>query len=83
MARNINTGGLTHTETHIAYFTNYIPSITYPLNITSIGPKLLQKVQHKAKEAFLSGMGYNRNMPNAMACGSQKCGGVGLRHLGV
>ena len=82
MTRKLTTGGLSHSDTHIAYFTNYLPSMTYSLNVTSIGPVPLRQMQKHAKAAFLSGMGYNRHMPNALVYGSRKFGGIGLRDLG-
>ena len=81
-ARSIISGGLSRSDTHDAYFTNYIPAMSYPLNITSIGSQKLQQAQRQAKAAFLTGMGYNRHMPLEVVYGSPKLGGIGMYDLG-
>ena len=74
--------GLSRNDVADAYFFNYIPSMSYSLNITSIGQQPLQQMQQQAKAIFLSGMGFNRHMPNAVIFGSPKLGGIDLRDLG-
>lgn len=80
-ARAINSSGLLRSDTRTAYFTNYIPAMSYSLNLTSINPKILRKTQHLAKIAFLTKMGYNRNMPTAAVFGSPRYGGIGMIDL--
>jgi hypothetical protein len=81
IARRINLSHLTRNEARLAYETTYIPAIRYSLTTTTINQMDTESIQQKATSAFLSKMGYNRNMPREVVFGHQLYQGLGFRHL--
>jgi hypothetical protein len=81
IARRINLSHLIRNEARLAYETTYIPSMQYSLTTTAINQTDMEMIQQKATSAFLSKMGYNRNMPREVVFGHTLYQGLGLRHL--
>jgi ribonuclease HI len=81
IARRVNLSHLTRSEARLAYETTYIPSMRYSLTTTAINQLDMETIQQKATSAFLSKMGYNRNMPREVVYGHPLYQGLGLRHL--
>jgi hypothetical protein len=81
IARRVKLSSLTRTESQLAYETSYIPAMRYPLTTTSIHQSDMEKIQQQATAAFLSKMGYNRNMPREVVFGHKLHQGLGFRHL--
>jgi ribonuclease HI len=81
IARRLILSGLTRKEARLAYETSYIPAMRYSLATTSIHQVDLEKIQQRATSAFLTKMGYNRNMPREVVFGHQLYQGLSLRHL--
>ena len=80
-ARLANTSGFNRTAYKTAYYQYYLSAMNYSLYSTWIKPSVLDKIQISAKQAFLTGMGYNRNMHLAVVYGSPKYGGIGMQSL--
>jgi hypothetical protein len=72
---------LTRSEAATAYFTVYLPSVTYSFPATCLRKTDLDTVQRPAVNACLSAMGYNRNMPRAVVFAPNFFGGLGFRDL--
>jgi ribonuclease HI len=53
----------------------------YSLTTTAIHQLDMEKIQQQATAAFLSTMGFNRNMPREVVFGHKTHQGLGLRHL--
>jgi hypothetical protein len=81
IARRIKLSSLTRNEAHLAYETSYIPAMRYSLTTTAIHQLDMEKIQQQATAAFLSKMGFNRNMPREVIFGHKTHQGLGLRHL--
>ena len=56
-ARALNASGLNRADVQTAYFSNFIPSVSYSLNLTSIEPKTLRQAQTKPKNCILDWIG--------------------------
>jgi ribonuclease HI len=73
--------GLSNETTRIAYHHVYLPAVQYALTSSYISRKALDAIQAKATRRFLSGMGYNPNMPRAVVYAPKQAGGMGLQRL--
>jgi hypothetical protein len=74
---------LSQRDTWIAYFSVYIPSMTYTLPVSHHAPKRLKKLQSKATRATLMKLGFNRNTARRVVYGPARYGGLGFRDLAV
>ena len=72
---------LTRTEALVAYFTCYLPSITYALPACTIPAETLYNIDSPVILAVLSKMGFNRKLPPEVVYSPQHFGGIGLRDL--
>jgi hypothetical protein len=81
IARRVAFGSLSRIEARLAYETSYIPAMRYSLMTTAIHQLDMEKIQQKATAAFLSKMGFNRNMPREVVFGHKLHQGLGIRHL--
>jgi ribonuclease HI len=80
-ALKMNSQLLTHADAILAYEAFYIPAMRYSLGITAINQLDFENIQSYATTAFLAAMGFNRNMPRAVAHAPKLYQGLGLRHL--
>jgi hypothetical protein len=81
MAMSMNSKSLTHTDAILAYEAFYLPAMRYSLAITLINQLDFEKIQGQATSAFLTSMGFNRNMPRQVVYAPKIYQGLGLRHL--
>lgn len=73
--------GLLRETTRGAYFHVYLPAIQYALILSYISQKALDAIQAKATRRFLTGTGYNPNMPREVVYVPKQAGGMGLQRL--
>jgi hypothetical protein len=81
IATKINSYMITQADAFLAYEALYVPALRYSLSITSINQMDFENIQSAATTSFLAAMGYNRNMPRAIAHAPKIYQGLGLRHL--
>lgn len=62
-------------------FPCFFPAVQYALTSSYIPLKALDAVQAKATRRFLTGMGYNPNMPREVVFTPKQAGGMGLQRL--
>jgi hypothetical protein len=67
--------------TTIAYSSNYITAMIYPLSATYFSEILLDRIQGHADTHFIPAMGYHQSTPKAVLRATKSIGGVGLRGL--
>ena len=80
-ARAISACPLNRVETLTAYFTCYVPSITYALPACTISSSELRDIDKPVINATLSKMGFNRKFPREVVYSPRHFGGIGLRDL--
>ena len=80
-ARAISACPLTRHETLTAYFTCYLPAITYALPACTLSHHDLLLIDRPVINATLSKMGFNRSFPREVVYSSRHFGGLGLRNL--
>jgi hypothetical protein len=81
IAKQLRHSSLSHGETRLAYETSYLPAMRYSLTTIAIHQLDMEKIQQHATTAFLSEMGYNRNMPREVVYGHKMHQSLGFRHL--
>ena len=72
---------LSQHEVKVIYQQCYIPAVTYPLPVTTIPTKKINKEQKPIMTAFLAKMGYPQTFLQAVAYAPKSHGGIGLCHL--
>jgi hypothetical protein len=72
---------LKYDETETYYFAVYVPSMAYSLVVGTFSERQAQQIQSPVAQATLTGLGYHRRTPIAIAYGPPALGGIGLRHL--
>lgn len=55
--------GLSRETTRVSYYQVFLPAVQYPLMSFHMSKKARDSIQAKATRRFLTGMGYNPNMP--------------------
>ena len=65
----------------IFYSMYYVSSMTYSLSVGTLSMTQASKIQGSTTQKFLCKIGYNRNLPTAVAYGPVSLGGIGLRDL--
>lgn len=73
--------GLLNETTRIAYHLVYLPALQYPLILLYMHRKLLDAIQANSARRFLTGMGYNANMPRAVVYAPKQLGAMGMSRL--
>jgi hypothetical protein len=72
---------LSKREAWTAYFSLYLPMMSYVLNTLFLSEKQLTAIQKKANKVFVSKCGFNRNTANAVKFGPPTLGAIGFRIL--
>ena len=80
-ARSLTTSSLSKYDSWIAYFTVYLPRMTYILPVSFHQHKKLDKIQQMAAAATLQKIGFKKTTPKVVRYGSISRGGLGLRIL--
>lgn len=73
--------GLSRETTSIAYHHVFLPTVQYALTSLYILRKAIDTIQAKATRRFLTGKGYNPNMPRAVVFAPKLAGGMGFQRL--
>jgi hypothetical protein len=72
---------LSKQDTWVAYFTVFVPSMTYTLPVAHYSKKHLRNVQSPATRATLMKLGFTRNTAHRVVFGPSRYGGLGFRDL--
>ncbi len=80
-ARALAACPLNRNEIYAAYFTCYIPSITYPLPACTLSQSVLRDIDRPVINITLTKMGFNRKFPREVVYSPRHFGGIGLRDL--
>ena len=67
----------------MAYYTVFIPRITYTFSTTSYAEKTLVEIQSKIAQAVLPLLGFSSKTPKAVIYGTTRLGGIGFHNLYV
>jgi hypothetical protein len=78
LGNKIAGGGVYRYEAKVAYNSNYLSSMTYPLSASYFHETELDSIQAKADRHFYPAMGYSSKFPKAVARASEEVGGVDL-----
>jgi hypothetical protein len=68
-------------EVWLAYFSCFVPAMTFTMAVTSFTATQLMSFQKQAIRATLTRLGFNRNISRNIVFGSPLFGGIGLRDL--
>jgi hypothetical protein len=80
-ARVIQSTALSKREAWTAYFSFYLPKMTFVLNTLFLSEKQLLSIQKHATRALFRKCGFNGNTVNAVKFDPPRIGGIGLRFL--
>lgn len=73
--------GLTQPQAHRLYTSMFLPSLCYGFASGTLSIAQAERAQSFFISALLPKLGYNRNIPRAVALANQRWGGIGLRHF--
>ena len=79
----LSTNILTQSDTKVYYMSFYLPSITYPLPVTSFTEEECNSIQNKFMQTIVRRCGYNKNMKLEIRYTPTSHGGAGFRTLYV
>ena len=79
----LTTNRLTKTDTQVYYTSFYLPSITYPLAVTSLTEVECNDIQNKFMQQIVRHCGYNKHMKMEIRYAPKTYGGAGFRTLYV
>jgi hypothetical protein len=74
---------LSPSDTWVAYFAVFVPSMIYSLPISQYSAKSLETLQSAPTRAALMKIGFNRNTAHRVVYGPSRYGGLGFRDLFV
>jgi hypothetical protein len=80
-ATMIQANSFTHQEARLYYRMIYLPSITYPLSVTSLSKADCLRIQTQMMTAIVPRCGYNRTMPKAIRYLPEVWGGAGMTEV--
>jgi hypothetical protein len=80
-ARVVQSTFLSKREAWTAYFSFYLPMITYVPNTSFLSKKQLDQIQKKATQVLFRKSGFNRNTHTAVKFGPPNLCGIGFRGL--
>jgi hypothetical protein len=80
-ARVIQSTFLSKREAWTAYFSFYLPMISYVLNTSFLSKKQLDQIQKKATQVLFRKSGFNRNTHTGVKFGPPRLSGIGFRGL--
>ncbi len=74
---------LTEVESHWAYHSIRVPSLTYSLGTTALSEIQLLQIQSLSTSTFLKKMGFNKHVPRSATYAPKEYGGLNFRSLPV
>jgi hypothetical protein len=80
-ARVIQSTFASKQEAWTAYFSCYLPMITFVLNTSFLSKKQVDQIQKKATQVLFRKSGFNRNTPTDVKFGPPRLCGIGFRGL--
>ena len=76
----ISRSSVNHHEAYIAYFSVFLPAISYVLPLTTFTKTQCHRLQVLPTKLFLQKCGFVSSMKRAIVFGSRRSGGLGFRH---
>jgi hypothetical protein len=80
-ARRLFKSGLDKYEVWLAYFSCFLPALTFTFPVTSFTTAQLTTLQKPAVRATLARLGVNRNISREIVFGCPLFGGIGMRNF--
>ena len=80
LSLSISGSSVDHREAYLAYFSVFLPAISYVLPLTTFSEAQCHRLQVIPTKLFLQKCGFVSTMKRAIVFGSRQSGGLGFRH---